>query len=153
MAEQQQAVRVLGERPAPANRDVLNNYWRLVEKYRATALSAVPTMLAALANVPVGDADISSLIYCRTGAAQLSGICYAMAAIMKKTDSFSGAGCALITNAAQANRQRRVLLQGFLQRRRWLQLAGPHFRQHALEHAIHPGQALGRRQRPPLARR
>ena len=34
------------------NRDVLANYWRLVEKYRATSVSGVPTVLAALANVP-----------------------------------------------------------------------------------------------------
>ncbi|HEY2926034.1 acyl-CoA synthetase [Piscinibacter sp.] len=54
------------------NREVIANYWRLVEKHRATVLSAVPTVLAALANVPVGDADISSLRYCRTGAAPLS---------------------------------------------------------------------------------
>ena len=53
------------------NREVVSNYWRLVEKYRATTLSGVPTVLAALANVPVGDADISSLRYCRTGAAPL----------------------------------------------------------------------------------
>ena len=53
------------------NREVLANYWRLVEKYRPTSLSAVPTVLAALANVPVGDADISSIVYCRTGAAPL----------------------------------------------------------------------------------
>jgi fatty-acyl-CoA synthase len=54
------------------NRDIIANYWRLVERYHATAVSAVPTVLAALANVPVGDADISSLRYCRTGAAPLS---------------------------------------------------------------------------------
>ncbi|MEI8158882.1 MAG: acyl-CoA synthetase [Burkholderiales bacterium] len=54
------------------NREVIDNYWRLAERYRATAVSAVPTVLAALANVPVGDADISTLRYCRTGAAPLS---------------------------------------------------------------------------------
>lgn len=54
------------------NRAVLNNYWRLVERYRATVVSAVPTVLAALTNVPVGSSDISSLRYCRTGAAPLS---------------------------------------------------------------------------------
>lgn len=54
------------------NKDVLANYWRLVEKYRPTSLSAVPTVLAALANVPLNGADISSISYCRTGAAVLA---------------------------------------------------------------------------------
>ena len=54
------------------NREVIANYWRLVEAHRATVLSAVPTVLAALANVPIADADISTLRYCRTGAAPLA---------------------------------------------------------------------------------
>jgi len=54
------------------NRAVIANYWRLVERYRATVVSAVPTVLEALANTPVGTANISSLRYCRTGAAPLS---------------------------------------------------------------------------------
>ena len=53
------------------NREVLRNYWRLVEKHRATTLSAVPTALAALANVPLDGADISSIRFCRTGASPL----------------------------------------------------------------------------------
>ncbi|HSH90164.1 MAG TPA: acyl-CoA synthetase [Ramlibacter sp.] len=60
--------------PTPAllrNKEVMANYWRLVEKYRPTSLSAVPTVLAALANVPLAGADISSIKYCRTGAAVL----------------------------------------------------------------------------------
>ena len=54
------------------NPDVRANYWRIVETYGATSLSAVPTVLAALANVPVDGADISSIRYCRTGAAPLA---------------------------------------------------------------------------------
>ncbi len=54
------------------NRAVMANYWRLVERFGATVVSAVPTVLAGLTQVPVGDADISSLRYCRTGAAPLS---------------------------------------------------------------------------------
>jgi fatty-acyl-CoA synthase len=54
------------------NRAVLGNYWRLVDRYGATVVSAVPTVLEALANTPVGTADISTLRYCRTGAAPLS---------------------------------------------------------------------------------
>jgi fatty-acyl-CoA synthase len=53
------------------NRAVIANYWRLAEKYRSTVMAAVPTVLAALTNVPI-DADISSIRYCRTGAAPLS---------------------------------------------------------------------------------
>ncbi|MDD0817096.1 acyl-CoA synthetase [Curvibacter sp. HBC28] len=53
------------------NREVIRNYWKLVQTYRTTVLSAVPTVLAALANVPVDGADISSLRYARTGAAPL----------------------------------------------------------------------------------
>jgi fatty-acyl-CoA synthase len=53
------------------NREVIQNYWKLVQTHRSTSLSAVPTALAALANVPVNGADISSLRYARTGAAPL----------------------------------------------------------------------------------
>ncbi len=53
------------------NPQVRQNYWHIAEKYGATSLSAVPTVLAALANVPVDGADISSIRYCRTGAAPL----------------------------------------------------------------------------------
>ncbi|QOF79308.1 acyl-CoA synthetase [Variovorax sp. 38R] len=61
--------------PTPSllrNKEVLANYWKLVEKYRPTSLSAVPTVLAALASVPLDGADISSITYCRTGAAVLA---------------------------------------------------------------------------------
>ena len=60
--------------PTPAlmrNKAVIQNYWKLVEAHRTTVLSAVPTVLAALANVPLAGADISSLRYGRTGAAPL----------------------------------------------------------------------------------
>ena len=62
--------------PTPAlfrNKAVIANYWKLVEAHKATVLTGVPTVLAALANVPVGDADISSLRYGRTGAAPMPG--------------------------------------------------------------------------------
>ena len=53
------------------NPDVRRNYWRLVEKYRVTSISAVPTILAAIAELPTDGIDISSVRYCRTGAAIL----------------------------------------------------------------------------------
>jgi fatty-acyl-CoA synthase len=53
------------------NKDVIANYWQLVQRHRVTVLSAVPTVLATLTNVPLNGADISSIRYCRTGAAPL----------------------------------------------------------------------------------
>jgi fatty-acyl-CoA synthase len=45
-------------------------FWRLVERYRIAAMSAVPTVYAVLAHVPL-DADIGSLKYPIVGAAPL----------------------------------------------------------------------------------
>ncbi|MEM7351095.1 MAG: acyl-CoA synthetase [Acidobacteriota bacterium] len=50
---------------------VVENYWRLVEKYGLTHIGGVPTSLAALLNVPVGDADLSSAEIAMTGASPL----------------------------------------------------------------------------------
>ncbi len=53
------------------SRNVIRDYWKLVERFRITDLGGVPTTLGALANVPV-DADISSLRpYTMTGSAGL----------------------------------------------------------------------------------
>jgi len=53
------------------NRDVVQNYWRLVAHHGCTLMSGVPTVLAALAGVPLEGADISTLRAVRTGAAPL----------------------------------------------------------------------------------
>ena len=53
------------------NREVVQNYWRLVEHHRCTLMSGVPTVLAALAGVPLNGADISRMRAVRTGAAPL----------------------------------------------------------------------------------
>ncbi|MEM7292521.1 MAG: AMP-binding protein, partial [Pseudomonadota bacterium] len=53
------------------NRDIIRHYWRLVERYQTTVVSAVPTVLAAIAAVPLEGADITSINFCRTGAAIL----------------------------------------------------------------------------------
>lgn len=45
-------------------------FWRIVERYRIGAMSAVPTVYAVLAHLPV-DADISSLTFPIVGAAPL----------------------------------------------------------------------------------
>ena len=53
-------------------KNVIRDYWRLVERYGITNLSGVPTIFSALASVPSGDADTSSLRpYAMTGSAGL----------------------------------------------------------------------------------
>jgi len=54
------------------DQSVIKNFYKIVEKYRARLFSAVPTVLSALMDIPVGDADISSLQYAICGAAPLS---------------------------------------------------------------------------------
>jgi fatty-acyl-CoA synthase len=56
----------LGYRDLP----LYGEFWNLVERYRITAMSGVPTVYAALADIPV-DADISSLELPIVGAAPL----------------------------------------------------------------------------------
>jgi fatty-acyl-CoA synthase len=52
-------------------KDVLPNFWRLVERFRATSFSGVPTVFAALASLPRDGADLSSLRHAFCGAAPL----------------------------------------------------------------------------------
>jgi fatty-acyl-CoA synthase len=51
---------------------VMQNFYKIVEHYRAVSFSAVPTVLSVLLDIPKGDADISSLRYLVCGAAPLS---------------------------------------------------------------------------------
>ncbi|ARU04630.1 acyl-CoA synthetase [Comamonas serinivorans] len=53
------------------NPEVIRNYWKIIEHFKVTNTGGVPTVLAAVTQVPIGDADISSLRYCGTGAAML----------------------------------------------------------------------------------
>ena len=43
------------------NPGVVNNFWRLIERFRPSVVGAVPTSWGALLNVDSGDADISSI--------------------------------------------------------------------------------------------
>ena len=57
--------------PGPAGaRDpaLISNFWRIIATYRLTHAGNVPTTLGALAEIPVGDCDISSLRVTPTGA-------------------------------------------------------------------------------------
>lgn len=50
---------------------VLANFWQLVQRFRATTFSGVPTIFATLAALPLDGADISSLRHAICGAAPL----------------------------------------------------------------------------------
>lgn len=50
----------------------MKNFWNLIERFKVKQFSAVPTVLMALADIPVGKADISSLTNVNSGAAPLS---------------------------------------------------------------------------------
>jgi len=51
---------------------VMKNFYKIVEHYKASFFSCVPTVLSVLLDVPKGDADISSLQFALCGAAPLS---------------------------------------------------------------------------------
>ena len=54
------------------NPEVIKNLWHHVARFKANSFSAVPTVLTALSQIPVGDEDISSLRRINSGAAPLS---------------------------------------------------------------------------------
>ncbi|MCG2627209.1 AMP-binding protein [Bradyrhizobium sp. WYCCWR 13023] len=49
--------------------DAIRDYWHTVERFGATIVSGVPTSIAALAEVPIGSSDVSSLRMALTGGA------------------------------------------------------------------------------------
>ena len=51
---------------------VVQNFWKIVDQFKATAFPAVPTLISMLLEVPKEDADISSLRFAVCGAAPLS---------------------------------------------------------------------------------
>jgi fatty-acyl-CoA synthase len=51
------------------NPDIVRNYWRIAERYKATIVGGVPTAIVAISDVPVGEADISSVRMGFTGGA------------------------------------------------------------------------------------
>jgi fatty-acyl-CoA synthase len=51
------------------NQDIVRNYWRIAARYKATIVGGVPTAIVAISDVPVGDADISSVRMGTTGGA------------------------------------------------------------------------------------
>lgn len=50
----------------------MKNFWKTIERFQVKQFSTVPTVLMALADIPVGDTDISSLTNINSGAGALS---------------------------------------------------------------------------------
>jgi fatty-acyl-CoA synthase len=48
---------------------MIQNFWKIIERYRATVGGGVPTVMSALLNVPIEDTDISSIRFSISGAA------------------------------------------------------------------------------------
>jgi fatty-acyl-CoA synthase len=75
-------------------------FWRLVERYRIAGMSAVPTVYGTLAQVPVGEADISSLRAPAVGAAPLPGAVRAAFAARAGVELVEGYGMTEATCAS-----------------------------------------------------
>ena len=50
---------------------VIQNYWRIVERFQVTIVSGVPTSIATLAEVPIGNSAVASVRMALTGGAVL----------------------------------------------------------------------------------
>jgi fatty-acyl-CoA synthase len=53
------------------DRSVIRNFWKIVEKFKATSFGGVPTLYSSLLQVPLEGQDISSLKHVRCGAAPM----------------------------------------------------------------------------------
>lgn len=53
------------------NPEAVRNYWRIIDHFRVTVAGGLPTVMAAVSQVPIGEADISSVRFYRSGAATL----------------------------------------------------------------------------------
>ena len=63
---------------------IMQNFYKIIEHFRAVSFSCVPTVLSMLLDVPKGDADISSLRFAICGAAPLS------VELFKRFEAYSG---------------------------------------------------------------
>lgn len=51
------------------NKAVIENYWKIVDFYKLTAINGAPTILSMLLNKPTEGYDLSHVVACRTGTA------------------------------------------------------------------------------------
>jgi len=83
--------------------NVVANIWAIVERYRATSISGVPTIYSALMSVPKQGYDLSSLRYAAVGAAPLSPELFKSFVGYSGVELVEGYGLTECTVAASAN--------------------------------------------------
>ncbi|MEM9739091.1 MAG: acyl-CoA synthetase [Pseudomonadota bacterium] len=74
------------------SKSVIENFWRLSEKYRATYVAMVPTVVSALLDVPIEDADLSAFEFMICGAAPISPQVFAKFQDMAPIEVIEGYG-------------------------------------------------------------
>lgn len=62
---------VLGTPAGYRGAGVIQNFWKIVERYKINYFSSVPTVYSSLLNVPIGQSDIRSLQFALCGAAPM----------------------------------------------------------------------------------
>ena len=66
------ATMILGTPAGYRGEGLLSHFWKIIEHYKITHFSCVPTVLQYLLNIPVGTTDISSMKFAVCGASSLS---------------------------------------------------------------------------------
>lgn len=82
---------------------VMRNFWRIASHYKANSFASVPTMLMSLMQIPVGDADISTLKFARCGTAPLSTRLFTDFTSETGVDLIEGYGLSEGTSIASVN--------------------------------------------------
>ena len=62
---------VLGSPAGYRGEGILDNFWKIVDRYKVQFFSGVPTVYSTLLSKPIGDSDVSSLEACICGAAPM----------------------------------------------------------------------------------
>jgi fatty-acyl-CoA synthase len=56
------------------NQDVIKQHWQLVDRYKVVVSGGIPTSVASMIKIPIGNADISSLRYMVAGGASTTSM-------------------------------------------------------------------------------
>ncbi|WNJ16764.1 acyl-CoA synthetase [Pontibacter sp. G13] len=94
---------VLGTPSGYRGEGLMDNFWRIVEHYKLSFFSGVPTVYSTLLNKPIKEADISSLQYAICGAAPMPVEVFRNFEKMTGVRIVEGYGCTEGTCASAVN--------------------------------------------------